>query len=197
MDAPEDAAAVVFGGPAPAGADRIDQHQIGEGEPGVRIVRQTDLRAVVTVAEDCDARADKAEIEERRARSRAAVEHEGYRPRRVVRFGHEGRVKDSGGAVAGLIEQREGAGCRRVAELAGRRVDCVLGDGIGRQQREHARSVLAADIRIGHGLFRPAPLAVARALAPRPVSVFLRERRNREHSNKDSGNGAAKGNHRW
>ena len=140
MHAPERAAAVGLGGATPAGADRIDHHQIGESEPGVRIVDQADIGAVKAVAESGDARTDQAEIEERGAGARTAVEHERYGAGRVVRFGDEGRVENRGRAFAGLIEQGECAGGRRVSELARRRVDRVLGDRIGRQKRKDARS---------------------------------------------------------
>ena len=88
MHAPECAAAVGLGRPAPAGADRIDQHQIGEGEPGVGIIDEMDVGAVMAIhAEFGDARADQAEIEERRSRARPAVEDESHRPPgRIVGF---------------------------------------------------------------------------------------------------------------
>ena len=118
MHAPERAAAVGFGGPAPAGADRIGHHKIGEGEPGIRVVHQADIGAIIAIAERRDARADQSEIEERRAGAGSAVEHERYRPRRIVRFRYEGRIEDGGRALAGLIEQRERAGRRRIGKLA-------------------------------------------------------------------------------
>ena len=71
MHAPERAGAVRLGGPAPAGADRIDHHEIGESEPGVRVVGEANVRAVEAVAEHRDARTHEPEIEKSRARSRA------------------------------------------------------------------------------------------------------------------------------
>src|SRR4029077_1976214 len=57
VHAPERVAAVGLGRPAPAGADRIDHDQIGEGEPGVRIIDQADVGGVAsTYAEPGDAR---------------------------------------------------------------------------------------------------------------------------------------------
>ena len=165
MHAPEAVAAFGLGRPAPAGADRIDQHQIGEGEPGVRVVGQTDVGAVVVVAERSNARTDQAEIEERRAGARSAVEHERHRPCRAVRFRNEGCIENGGRALARLIEQRQRTGGRRVSELAGRRVDAVLGDGIRRQQRQDARAGLARALLL---MVRPLIAAVA--------AVLLRDR---------------------
>src|SRR5262245_29583198 len=102
MHAPERAAAVGFGGAAPAGADRIDHDEIGKSEPGVRVVDEANVRAVEAAPEHRDARTREPEIEKGRASSRAAIEHEGHRPRRiayliarliarlVVGFGHKG-----------------------------------------------------------------------------------------------------------
>ena len=152
--APERAAAVGLGRPAPAGADRIDQHQIGEGEPGIRIVDQADIGAVMPGhAELGDARTHHAEMEESRSRARAAIEHEGQRPRRVIvilvgrslvrgSFGHIGGVEHRGRALARLIEQRQRSGGRRIGELAARRIDAVLADRIARQQRQNTRAAL-------------------------------------------------------
>src|SRR6202034_1017184 len=70
MYAPEEAAIVGLGCPAPAGADRIDQDQIGESQPSIRIIDQADMRTVPAVrAEFGDARPDQSEIEERRCRA--------------------------------------------------------------------------------------------------------------------------------
>ena len=140
MHAPEEAVIVGLGRPAPAGADRIDQHQIGEGEPGIGIVDEVDLRAIAAVgAEFGDARPDQPEIEERRCRARPAVEDECDRPRRrTVGLGDVSGVKNLRRSLARLIEQRECSGSRRIGKLAGFDVDRVLGDGIGRQQRENA-----------------------------------------------------------
>ena len=147
--APERAAAVGLGRPAPAGADRIDQHQIGEGEPGIRIIDQADIGAVVPGhAELGDARTHHPEMEEGRSRAGAAIEHEGQRPRRVIvvlvcrSFGHIGGVEHRGRALARLIEQRQRSGGRRIGELAVRRIDAVLADRIARQQRQNTGAAL-------------------------------------------------------
>ena len=163
VHAPEAVAAFGFGGPAPAGADRIDQNEIGEGEPGVRVVGEADAGSVIVAAERSDARPDEAEVEERRAGARSAVEHESYRPRRVIRFRDEGRVENRSRTLARLIEQRERAGSRRIGELSGRCIDAVLGNGIRRQERKHA----------GPSLFRPALISVTGAIH-RAAAVLLR-----------------------
>ena len=149
VHAPECAAAVGLGRPAPAGADGIDQHQIGEGKPGVRIVDQADVGAVVAGhAELGEARTHHPEMEERRSRAGSAVEDKGQRTRRVIvasvsrSFGHIGGVEHRGRTIARLIEQRERSGGRRIGKLAARRVDAVLADRIARQQRENARTAL-------------------------------------------------------
>src|ERR1700733_14560897 len=171
MHAPERAAAVGFGGSAPAGADRIDNHKIGERAPGTRGVHQTAAGAVIAMPERRDARSDQAEIEERRAGAGSAVEHESYRARRIVRFRHEGRIEDGGRALAGLIEQRERAGRRRIGKLARRRIDGVLGNGIARQKRKHAGAVLARDIWVWDAPFLASLLASARSFAGRPLAM--------------------------
>ena len=144
MHAPECAAAIGLGRPAPAGADRIDQHQIGEGKPGVRIIDQADGGAVVpSHAELGDARTHHPEVEERRSRAGPAIEDKGQRPGGViVVFRQIGDVEDRRRTIARLIEQRECPGGRRIGKLAARRVDAVLADRITRQQREDARAAL-------------------------------------------------------
>ena len=137
--APERAAAVGLGRPAPAGADGIDQHQIGEGKPGVRIIDQADIGAIVPRhAELGDARTHHAEMKKGRSRAGPAIEDKGQRPRRVIvglvrrSFGHIGGVEHRGRALARLVEQRERPGGRRIGELAARRVDTVLADRVAR-----------------------------------------------------------------
>ena len=129
LHAPERAAAVGLGRPAPARADRIDQDQIREGKPGVRIVLEARGRAVVAALSKLDdARADRAEIEERRGGARSAVEDEGDRTVADVGvLGDISRVEDRGRAFARLVEQRERPGGRRIGELAARNLDRVLG----------------------------------------------------------------------
>ena len=194
MHAPERASAVRLGGPAPAGADRIDHHEIGESEPGVRVVGEANVRAVEAVAEHRDARTHEPEIEKSRARPGPAIEHERHRPRRIVglvaRLGNEGRIEDRGRTFAGLVEQRERAGRRRVGKLPGRGLDRMLGDGIGRQKGQHTRSILPGDVGIGDALFRArGSLRLAR--------MFLRQRGKRENSYEQNGKASAKGHHCW
>ena len=155
VHAPERAAAVGLGRPAPAGADRIDQHQIGEGEPGIRVVNQMDVGAVIAAAEGSDARADQSEVEECGTGAGAAIEYEGQRPSRGIRLRYVGRVEDGGRTLAGLIEQRKRTGGGRIGELAIRSVEAVLSDGIPRQERENAGAALFLS-----ALFRmPGPVA--------------------------------------
>ena len=124
---------------APAGADRIDQHQVGEREPGVGIVAQLRGRGVAAVRSEIEnARADQAEMQEGGRRAGAAVEHESKRPVRARVFGDVGGVEHRRALVAGLVVEGKRAGGRRVGELAFRRVDRMFGDGIGRQQPQHA-----------------------------------------------------------
>ena len=83
-DAPEMLGVVRLHRAAPAGADRIDQHQVGEGEPGVGIVAQLRGRSVAAVGPEIeDARADQAEMQKGGGRARPAVEHESQRPVRA------------------------------------------------------------------------------------------------------------------
>ena len=184
VDTPERAAAVGLGRPAPAGADRIDQHQIGEGEPGVRVVHEMDVGAVKAVAECGDARADQAEIEKRRGGARPAVEHEGQRPARIVRFDHIGGIEDCGRALARLIEQRERTGGGRVGELAARNIDAVLGDGVAGQQRQHSRPGLLLSV-----------LARVISLARRSARVLLRDRGGSKERDPKRNRGTAKIDH--
>src|SRR5262249_52458220 len=69
-------AAVGLGRSAPAGADRIDHDEIGEGEPGRGVVPQAGGGRVVTWKLE-DARADQAQVQIGGCRARSAVEGEG------------------------------------------------------------------------------------------------------------------------
>ena len=67
---------------AVAGADRIDEDEVSEGEPGVRVVAQADRRGrpgAVGVERE-PARPDPAEMKEYARRPGAAIEQEGERP---------------------------------------------------------------------------------------------------------------------
>src|SRR6185369_12563615 len=98
-----------------------------------------------------------------------------------VRFGDIRRVEDRGRTLARLVEQRQGAGGRGVGELPLRRVDAVLGDRVGRQQRQHSRPVLLLS-----------PLFCTAGVA----GVLLREcRRHRERGQQDEKGGAAETDH--
>jgi len=139
LHAPEVLAVVGFHRAAPAGADRIDEHEVGEAQPGVRIIDELGVRRMPCIAAEIEpARADKPEIEKRRRGARTAVEHEGERAfsARVLR--DVGCVKNRGDLLAGLAVQRDRAGRGRIGQLALRRIDRMLGDGIAGQKPEHA-----------------------------------------------------------
>ncbi len=130
---------------APAGADRVDQHQIGEVKPGVGIVAQLRGRGVAPVRPEIeDARADQAEMEESGGCARPAIEHKSKRPVGARVLGDIGGVEHRGALLAGLVVERQRAGGRRVGELAAGRVDRMFGDGVRRQKAQHtlARLVL-------------------------------------------------------
>ena len=136
----ERAAAVGLGGPAPAGADRIDHDQIGEGEPGLRDCPAGARRpgSLPAKFERSAARPD-PRCQKGRCRARPAVESEGDGTvRRLGILGDIGGVVDRGRALARLIEQRERSRGRGIGELAAGNVDAVLGDGVRRQQPQHA-----------------------------------------------------------
>jgi hypothetical protein len=137
--APERAAAVGLDGAAVARADRIDQHEIGEGEPGVRIVVQPRGRRVAAVdAELGNARPDQAEVQVGGRRARPAVEGEGHRPARAGILGDIGNVEDRRSALARRVMKRQRARGGGVGDRPIRRVDAVMGDGVGRQQSQRA-----------------------------------------------------------
>src|SRR5438067_10724266 len=69
-------AAVGLGWPAPAGADRIDEYEIGEGEPGRGVVLHA-RRGRVVAGKLENARAEDTQVQIRRCRARSAVEGEG------------------------------------------------------------------------------------------------------------------------
>src|SRR6185437_5629305 len=89
---------------APPGADRIDQHQIGEVEPGVGIVAQLRGRGIASLWPEIEnARADQAEMEEGGGRAGSAVEDESNWPVGACIFGGIGGVEHRGALVARLI----------------------------------------------------------------------------------------------
>ena len=131
-------------GAAPAGGERIDEDEIGEGEPGVRIVDELRRGAVVAVRAELDnARTGEAEMQIRGRGAGPAVEREGDRARRAV-----GALRDIGGVehradfLAGLVVERKRSGGRGVGEraLVGQR-DGFFGDRVRGQQAQHALRV--------------------------------------------------------
>ena len=119
---------------AEAGADRIDEDDVGDVEQAVRIVDDREgRRAVVArVGGDRDPlRPERAHVQPDRARAGAAVEQEGDRPVRVARLADIGDREDRGarravlGAQEGLARGR-GVGDALAAEgaaMAGDRHD--------------------------------------------------------------------------
>ena len=73
---------------AEAGADRIDEHQVGEVQPGTRVVVQDRRRrrAVTLGAEGHHLGSDRAHVEVHRRRAGTAVEREGHRPVRSASY---------------------------------------------------------------------------------------------------------------
>src|SRR5262249_43259748 len=80
VDTPEVLGVVSFDRAAPAGTDRIDQHEICESKPGIRVVVQARARGVTAVRSKIEnARPDKAEMQKSRGRARPAVKYKSER----------------------------------------------------------------------------------------------------------------------
>ena len=116
---------------APAGRDRIDEHQVGDVEEAVLVVDQAaggrqghPLRIEVDPF-----RPEGAEVHPQRRRARAAVVAEGDRP--LVRVLDAvlgvGDVEEGGPGLPVLVAQHEGAGGGRVGDLLAAEGDGVLG----------------------------------------------------------------------
>ncbi len=167
-DAVKRLGAIGFGGSAPAGADRIDQHQVGESEQRVRIVLEPHGRRIVA-GKVGDARTDDAEVQIGGGGARPAVEREGdgaLCAARVLR--DESGIEDRAQPLAGLIEQGERSRGRGVGELAARNIDAVLRDRVRRQQPQHAFAA-----RLG---VRLVGLVLLGLLRWRPARALLRAR---------------------
>ena len=83
------------------------------------------------------------------AGARPAVEHEGQRPRSVVRLRNIGGVEDRGRTLARLIEQRKRARGRGIGQLPARRVDaCSVTESPATARARPARSAPAARLRM-------------------------------------------------
>ena len=136
--APERVAAVGPHRPAEARSDRVDHHQVGELQPGLRIVVQL-RRALASGAEFGEARAGQPEMQIGRRRARPAVEHERHRPfdrRRLVR--DIGDVEHRRDPFARLVVQRQRARGRGVADRSAVGRDLVARHGARRQQPQRA-----------------------------------------------------------
>ena len=101
---------------AEAGADRVDEHEVGEREPGRLVLLQPrrHLRERAVRGERDALRPDGAEVKVRRRGPRAAVEDERDRPR-LVRVRHVGDGEDLRSRLV-LLAQDDPARRRRVRE---------------------------------------------------------------------------------
>ena len=139
MHTPEVSGFVRFDRAAPAGADRVDQHKIREGKPGIRVVAQTRSRGIPAVRPKIEnARPDKTQMEKSRSRAWPPIEYKSKRTLFCAIFQNIGGIENRRALLTGLVEESEGACGRRIGKLAARRVDRVLGDRIGRQEAQHA-----------------------------------------------------------
>ena len=144
---------VGFRGAAPAGADRVDQHEIGEGEPALRIVDEVGVGAVTLGRPEVEpARSHKAQMQECGGRARATIEDEGHRSIRMRLAapipGDIAGVEHRRRALAALVVEVQRPGRRRVGEGASIDRKRVLGDRIGRQQIQNAAVPFAPCARL-------------------------------------------------
>ena len=114
--------------PAIAGADRIDEDEIGEVEPARVVVDQAGRGAEqLSLRGHLDGLGpDGAEMQIGRCRARTAIEDEGDRPLGVLRLAHIGDVEDVGERLPMHIVKGERAGLRAVGEVS-RQADGVVG----------------------------------------------------------------------
>ena len=117
VEPPERLALVLAERPRETGADRVDEHEIGEVEDGLRVVEnRIGRRAIVdgVARHDHPARPERSHVKPDGGRAGSAIPDEGHRPRRGI----VNAVLDVG--------EREDAACRlavvvRQVGLAGRR----------------------------------------------------------------------------
>jgi hypothetical protein len=130
---------VGFHGAAPAGADRVDQHEVGEVEPAVRIVDQLGAGPVIALRPEIDdPRSDEPEMQKGRCRARSAVEGKGQRPVLAAVLLHVGGIEDRGGLCPILAEHVERPGGSGVGKLLSADRRLVLCHGIVWQQFQNA-----------------------------------------------------------
>ena len=133
VDRPEAPATLIAArrNPAVAGAGRIDEHEVGEVEPGLGVGDQPRWLGYGKVRERQPPRPDGAEVEIGRCGAGAAVEHEGHGARHVARD-HIGDVGDLGEqrAVVRIVE-RNRAGGRAEMQRATGQLDRLIGGRIG------------------------------------------------------------------
>jgi len=142
---------------APAGSDRIDENEIGETQPGIRIVAQLGACGVAAAGAEIEkAGPGEAQMQEGGCGARSAVEHEGQRPVCRRALGHIGRIKNRCAALARQVVERQRAGRCRVGKPAVAGVDRMLGDRIGGQQPQHAEADVGALAGIFIALIVPA-----------------------------------------
>ncbi len=127
-----------LGGQRVAGAHRVDEHHVGEGQPGAVIVGELGICAIRPVGREIQhAGAGGAHLQIRAAGAGATVEKEADRAGASLRAVQGvGGVIDGGGNVAVLIAQFQRAGCGRVGQRLAVHGDLVLRYGIGGQHRQ-------------------------------------------------------------
>jgi hypothetical protein len=141
LHAAERIVAVRFGGARPAAAHRIDHHQVGECQPGLRIGAQLRGGGVMAVPELQYLRTHQAEMQVGRGGARPAVEPERQGLGRVTDvLGDIGGIEHRGRLLAQRVVKRERARGGSVREgRATLQIDAVFGDRVARQQAQHAR----------------------------------------------------------
>src|SRR5262249_38655310 len=138
-NAPEILAIVRLDRAAPACPDRVDQDEVREREPSLRVVAQGRARSIVTVRTKIEnSRSDEAEMQKRRCRPGATVKYEREWPVGTAILHHVSGVKDRCGLLAGLIVKRKSAGSRCIGQRSACCTYRVFRYGIRRQQPQHA-----------------------------------------------------------
>ncbi len=137
VDAPEGVLALLAArGAAVARADRIDEHEVAEGEPAVGVVGKLNRahRLGAVLREGRNARTDGAEMQEGRGGARAAVEGEGDRAAGAV-LGHIGDVEDFRGDFAFRAEKGQRPRRGLVGERLPAERDGAVRDAVGGKLR--------------------------------------------------------------
>ena len=184
---------------AVAGADRIDEDEVGEVEPGLGIGddgrrrRRADARAV----EGQTPRAEHAEMQIGRRGAGAAIDRKGDGPR--ARLGSVEPVGDEADLrlqPALRVAERQAAGRRREAQGAAGQIEDMLRDRIRRQPALIARAALlglatllglaALGRPAGPSFFRPPRLTALGRLSRRRILGDHRPEQGQEKSRTES-----------